>query len=278
MAKIIVTHMNPDLDAICSVWLLRRFDSDFKDARVVFVPAGETYRNSKVDSDPDIVHVDTGLGKFDHHQFKDDTCAAELVFKYLKSKKKKLGDEKALVQLIKVVNEIDHFKDCLWPNPAADYYNLILPEILDGLKISGKLDDQGLIDFGAQCLEGVYGKLKVKIKAKTDLQSGYEFNTSWGKAVGCLTQNNEVLKLGQKMGYVLVVQKDPQTEHVRIKARPDSKVDLSLVKRKLVELDPKATWFLHISKKMLLNGSTRNPKMRPSKLSLKKIIEVLKVR
>lgn len=275
MAKIIVTHMNPDLDAICSVWLLKRFDSDFKDAQVVFVPAGETYRNSKVDSDFDIVHVDTGLGKFDHHQRKEQTCAAQLVFNYLKSKREELKNDKALLRLIKVVNQIDHFQDCLWPNPTADYYNLNLPDILKGLKAGGWLDNNGLINYGGLCLEGIYISLKIKIKAEEELRFGYQFKTKWGKAVGCLTENNEVLKLGQKMGYMLVIQKDPQTEHVRIKARPDSKVDLSLVKRKLVELDPKATWFLHISKKMLLNGSTKNPKMRPSKLSLKKIIEVL---
>ena len=71
-----------------------------------------------------------------------------------------------------------------------------------------------------------------------------------------------------------MVQKDTKTEHVRIKARPDSKVDLTEVKDKLAKLDPEATWFLHISKRMLLNGSTKNPAMRPSKLSLKKVIEV----
>ena len=40
-------------------------------------------------------------------------------------------------------------------------------------------------------------------------------------------------------------------------------------------MDPKATWFLHIGKKMLLNGSVKNPKMRPTKLELGDIIKVL---
>lgn len=278
MVKIIVSHLNPDLDAICAVWLLKKFTDDFKEAQVAFVPAGETYKNNKVDSNPDVIHVDTGLGKFDHHQLKTKTCAAELVFKYLKTKKRELEDDESLIRLIKVVCQIDHFGECLWPNPTADYLELNLAEFLDGLKASGRLDDQGLINFGSQCLNGVYAKLKIKIKAEEDLKSGYEFKSLWGKAIGCLTQNNEVLKLGQKQGYVLVVQKDPQTEHVRIKARPDSKVDLSSAKAKLKNLDSKATWFLHVSKKMLLNGSTKSTKMKPSKLSLKKIIEVLETK
>ena len=74
------------------------------------------------------------------------------------------------------------------------------------------------------------------------------------------------------------LQKDAKTEHVRIKAKPDSQVDLTQTKEELAKLDPKATWFLHISKKMLLNGSTKNIKMKPSRLSLKKVIEILKDR
>lgn len=276
MNKIIVTHTNPDLDAICSVWLLRKFNSDLREAEIVFVPAGETYKSLKVDENPNIIHVDTGLGKFDHHQLSEKTCAAEIVFKYLKTKNISLEKDKALIRLIEVVRQIDNFEDCYWPNSIADYYDFNLAEFLAGLKSASKLDDQGLINFGSQCLEGVYSKLKLKIKAEKDLQKGYNFITAWGKAIGCLTRNSEVLKLGQKQGYIIVIQKNPQTENVRIKARPDSLVDLTSVQKKLSELDPQATWFLHISKKMLLNGSRKNPKMKPSRLSLKKIISVLK--
>ena len=276
MEKIIVTHFNPDLDAICSVWLLKRFDSDFNNAEVVFVPAGQTYKDAKVGEDEDIVHVDTGLGKFDHHQHKERSiCAAKLVFNYLKSQRKELEENKALLQLIEVVCDIDHFGEVLWPEPEADRYSFIISEVLDGLKQGGRLNDKGLIKFGSKCLEGIYSSLKIKVKANEDLKEGYKFQTKWGKAIGCLSENNEVLKLGQKMGYVLIVQKDAKTEHVRIKGRPDSQVDLTQVKEELTKLDPKATWFLHISKKMLLNGSIKNIKMKPSMLSLKKVISVL---
>ncbi|MFC1711299.1 chromate resistance protein ChrB domain-containing protein [Patescibacteria group bacterium] len=275
MAKIIATHNNPDLDAICSIWLLKKFDPSFEKATIVLVPAGTTYKNQKTDENDGIVHVDVGLGKFDHHQTSKRTCAAELVFNYLKSKFKYLKKDKALVRLIKVVNDIDHFSECLWPNPEADYFNFLLPDVLDGLKISGKLDDQGLIEYGSMLLEGVYSKIKIKVKAEENLKEGYEFTTKWGKAIGMLTHNNNVLKLGLKTGYIIVIQKDGNTEHVRIKARPKSPVDLTEAENKLKKLDPKATWFLHKSKKMLLNGSSKNPEMRPSSLSLKKVIEVV---
>jgi len=272
--KIIITHMNPDLDALCSVWLLKKFADDFQEAEVVFVPAGKTYQDQKVDSNPNVIHVDTGQGKFDHHQLEEKTSASQLVFNYLKSKKDGLADDQALLRLIKVVTGVDNFQDCLWSEPTADYFSFFIPQILRGLKSLGK-DDQQIIDFGSQCLNGVYTSLKIKISAEEDLKQGFEFSTRWGKAIGCLSKNNYVLKLGQKQGYLLVVQKDPQTEHIRIKARPDSRVDLTPVKEKLVKLDPQASWYLHISKKMLLNGSSHNLDVQPSKLSLRKTIEVL---
>jgi len=53
-------------------------------------------------------------------------------------------------------------------------------------------------------------------------------------------------------------------------------VDLTSTYEKLRKMDPVATWFLHVSKKMLLNGTPKNPKMKPTKLRLNDIIEVLK--
>ena len=65
---------------------------------------------------------------------------------------------------------------------------------------------------------------------------------------------------------------------MRIKVLPQSKgqdIDLTLVYEQLKKMDPDATWFLHVSKKMLLNGTPKNPKMIPTKLSLSDIIRVL---
>ena len=277
MAKLVATHINPDLDAICAVWLLRSFDKDFENASVVFVPAGETYKNQTVDSNPDIVHVDTGLGKFDHHQINDESISAsQLVFNKLKSKNKDLEKNQALIRLIKVVVETDHFGECLWPKASADYYIFDAIHILNGLKIGGKLDDSGLIEFGAKCLDGIYNSLKLKIEAEEDIQNGVVFETKWGKGIGSETSNNEFIKEAQKQGFILALQKNPDNDFVRMKARPDSGVDLTPIYDKLKLKDPEASWYLHISKRILLNGSTKNPTVKPSKLGLEEIIEILK--
>jgi hypothetical protein len=276
MEKIIVTHKNPDLDAICSVWLLRKYDQQFQDARVEFVYPGDTFQDEPVDSNDTVIHVDTGEGKFDHHQYVKKTSAAKLVFEYLKKKYTHLKEQEALIRLINIVTDIDHFGQCLWPEADSDRYSLMVYSILNGLKMSGKLDDYGLVGFGSKCLDGVFHSLKIKLHAEKELLEGKEFTTKWGKALGVETENDKVLKQGQKKGYILVVRKDPEYGNVRIKARPDSNVDFTELKAALEAADQEADWYLHISKKMLLNGSLRNPKIEPTQLSLERVIQIIK--
>ncbi len=102
--KLIVTHHAPDLDAITSVWLLKRFDSQkYADAKVAFVNPGDTISLEEAEKEfncqlHEVTHVDTGLGEFDHHQperASRDVCAATLVFDYLKEVRPEIINDKA---------------------------------------------------------------------------------------------------------------------------------------------------------------------------------------
>lgn len=84
--KIIVTHISPDLDALSSIWLIKKFLKGWGNAHVEFVSAGSTLNNKNPDEDSNIMHVDTGFGAFDHHQTSEFTCAAKKVFLYIKEK------------------------------------------------------------------------------------------------------------------------------------------------------------------------------------------------
>ena len=141
MAKIIITHVNPDLDAIAAAWLLTRFaGKDYKNCSFAFVPAGERLENE----DQNCVHVDTGLGEFDHHQEdlgQEDTCAARLVFEWLVGRKK-ISDKEALERVVSLVNDLDHFRDYSWPQPTNDSYIFFLDHVLNGLKMGGYIDDE----------------------------------------------------------------------------------------------------------------------------------------
>lgn len=291
--------MSPDWDAITSVWLLKKFLAGWQHAEVAFVPAGQKYRNQALHvhhkgEDPiertgkdEIIHVDTGLMPLDHHQIQDTTVsAASLTWDYVQEQIAKSGDHftpvhvEAISRIVAIVVEMDHFKEVFWENPAADQYEFSLHGVLEGLKWVKQDQDAYYVEFGIQCLDAMVATFENRIWAEKEIdEKGIKFETRFGPAMGFDTINDGVLKLAQKLGYVLVIRKDPRKGYVRIKALPeDGKkkgIDLTLIYEQLKKIDPDATWFLHVSKKMLLNGSPKNPKMRPTKLSLNDIIKVV---
>ncbi len=275
--KTIVTHMFPDLDAISSVWLLKKFDPQFEEARIEFVPAGTTLNNQVVDSDPDVVHTDTGGGRFDHHQTDKRTCAAELVFNYLKSSKLvTLKHQSALERLVEVVTQVDHFEDFFWPETASDRYDFSLHHLFDHLKLSGRLSDAQLITEGSKLLDAVLFGLRQKIKTEAEILKGEEFSSIWGRSLGIETQVSRVSKLAQKQGYSLVVRKENESKLVSIKCQPKQDLDLTKLYQTLKAKDPEADWYFHESKHIILNGSRHNPKVKPSNLSLTELIKIIK--
>jgi hypothetical protein len=295
--KIVVTHSAPDLDAITSVWLIKKFLPGWEDAGIKFVAAGERIDNGKWKNenqvspieqieDNEVIHVDTGLGPLDHHQTSsDEICAASLVWEYIQTKNKELRTKisekmknkmEAISRMIEVVVEDDHFKEVFRKDALADYQQFNLTGILDGLKLQYQNQDDYYYEFVSKSLDAILHEFENRIWAEKEIaQNSHEFETKFGKGIGLRTINDAVVKLAQKMGYAIVVRKDPRKGYVRIKARPENEIDLTKTYEELKRIDQDATWFLHISKKMLLNGSAKNPKMRPSKLEIDQIIKVL---
>lgn len=291
--KILVTHDSPDLDGGTSIWLIKRFLGGWENAQVKYVPAGERLNLRKPPSlsaiektkEYEIIHVDTGMGVLDHHQTSDDSvCAASLTWDYVKiqSPEFKIQNEKidkkieAIDRIVKVITEIDHFREVLWPEPSADYYEFFLENILEGLKVQRPGQNDLYLDFILTSLDALLHEFENRVWAEGEIKKAKTFKTSKGEGIGFEIINDLSVKLSQKIGYVIAVRKDPRKGYVRIKARPDSGIDLTKTYEQLKKMDPDATWFLHASHKMLLNGSVKNPKMKPSTLSLDQLIEVLK--
>lgn len=309
--KIIVTHGSPDWDAIASVWLIKKYLAGWQDAQVRFVPAGNRIshfaeasrdkQNSegidpveKIGED-EVIHVDTGLGPLDHHQTQDLLVSAasltwDFIQKHLKEAGEKFTDEhkEAVSRIVRFVVDTDHFQEVYWENPVADYHEFSFLGLLDGFKLEKPDQDEAAVNFGIECLNAITVQFENRIWAEKEIKEhGIAFETRYGKGIGFETINDTVLKLSQKMGYVIVIRKDPRKGYLRIKTLPvrsnnqkqsDKKknIDLTLLSEQLKKMDPDATWFLHVSKKMLLNGSPKNPKMKPTKLTLDKIISVVK--
>ncbi len=274
--KIIVTHLSPDLDAIASVWLVKKFFPGGKEAEIKFVPAGKTLNDLPPDNNQEITHVDTGKGQFDHHHLNEATSAAKLVYQFIEKNSYAAGFQlQVLEPIVKYVNDIDHFQEVFFPDAASDFYEFSLHQIVDGLRYSLK-DDQQIISKVSEILEAIYNIIASKIKARADIEKGFIFQSKYGKSIMMVSKNAEVLKLAQKLGYILVIKKDPVKGFVSIKTRPDKKNDLTPVYEAVQKIDKKGTWFLHISKNMLINGSTKNPYFIPTPLTPEKLIEIIK--
>jgi hypothetical protein len=280
--KTIVTHYAPDVDAISSVWLIKRFLNGWADANLAFVSAGKTLNNDMVDCDPEILHVDTGMGILDHHQTDEDTCAARRVLEYLVDHRDEVRGhhfpDEALVRMVDVINDIDHFREVYYPRPEADFYDFGFVAMLDGLKLLHPDDHVKLVEFGMMALDGIFKQFQNKVWAEEEIQKiGVVFDSPWGKGIGMETVNDEALRIAQRNGYMVAIRKDPKKGFVRMKALPDSAADFTDTWKRLKEKDPHATWFLHASKKMILNGSMKNPESHPSTLTLGEIIDVLRI-
>lgn len=274
--KTIVTHISPDLDAIASTWLIKRYLPEWESAEHEFAPAGETLDGKKVDSDPDVIHVDTGCGRFDHHQLSERSSATKRVFDYLAEEGYvREKDFEAIEHMVSFITEIDNFGEVHFPDPADIRYNFCLHEFIYPLR--GQFSsDKELVFMVMLILDSILYTVKNNLRAEDEIREGVVIKTKLGKALLMETKNESAVKHALKKGYEIVIRKDPESGTVRIKTQPNEKYDLTDLYNRIVKVDTKATWFLHASKNMLLNGSTKNPNSIPSKLTLPRLIEILK--
>jgi len=276
MIKTLVTHTSPDLDAVTGCWLIKTFLPGRDTAQLQFVPAGATYENGPVDTNRNIIHVDTGLGVFDHNQKPLRTSATKLIYEHLL--RNHHLERKVVVpleRLVHVVNELDHFAEAYFPDPTDDRYDLCLHQLVEGLKYVER-DDAKVCTASHTLLSATFQIFRKKVAAEEEIKKGYVFQSKWGRSLIMGTENEEAMKLALKMGFSFVARKDPIRGNIRIKTLPQKKLDLTPLYKKLAFEDRKASWFLHISTNMLLNGSSKNPTLIPSVISLKRLIEIIR--
>lgn len=283
--QLIITHHAPDLDAIGATWILKRFEPrKYADAKISFVNPGE-----KISIDAahelgfelhDVTHVDTGLGRFDHHQPERGSqrlSAALLVYEYVCSRSKDLEHDQALQFLAEFITEIDNFEEIHWPDASNYKYSLMIHELIRGIEFTDPHDDDSQMQFGLKCLDSAYASLTQQVKAKEIIEEkGEEFKIGSLDCLALDTRNDDTLKVAQKQGYCLVIRKDTKLGHVRIKVRPDCDLILKPLYDAIKERDSVGTWFYHASGKMLINGSRKHTSQIPSPLTLEEVVKLAK--
>ncbi|MFH2085186.1 MAG: hypothetical protein ABII21_00110 [bacterium] len=278
MSKLIVTHLHPDLDAIMAAWLLVRFNQpQFGDARFEFVPAPTTYKGLPPDNDPNVVHVDVGAGKFDHHKPGGfSTCAAKLVLEELVAEKKIDPENQSLKDMIEIAYEIDTFADCYWHGTDSPRMAFMLHEIIPALHRLQTHDNEAVTRMVFVYLDGVYQRLKDWENGREAIMEGVEFTCLWGKGIAVQSGADDVSKIAQKMGYEIVVIEDSKHGYLKVKTAPGVKLTLESLYDKIAEHESQERWVYHNSGHMLFSGSDKGLLKERSQLHLNDLLEMIK--
>ncbi|KXK07529.1 MAG: hypothetical protein UZ21_OP11001001031 [Microgenomates bacterium OLB22] len=171
-----------------------------------------------------VIHVDTGFGKYDHHQLKRRTSAAELVLRELLNKgyvKEELV--LSLERFVQVVTDFDNFRDSLRSDAAEDYHLFNASEIIFGYKgLHG--DDESVMAFGLEIMASLWNVVRQRVSAELELlEKGRSFKTPWGRTIALETKIGTIAHVALKIGYDMIIYKHPDKGFVRVKQRPNAK-------------------------------------------------------
>lgn len=264
--KTLVTHINPHLDDICGIWLFKKYHPEFKEANIEFISASHS---KAAEGSEDKVFVGTGGGQFDEHKEGLNTCAASLVYEYLKAENYIPEDEitqKALGSLTQWNKLIDTGQA---PDSQFDEFSV---QSFIRTKDNSSETSKKSVQLGIEILDRILLVLKRKQQSILDWEKRVEFQTKFGKsfAVSSETINREFCR---EQGGDLYLMYDPKYNSVQYFA-PEK--DISEIYQKVKSLDPEASWFLHQSHHMVICGSSSAPDSKPTKLSFEQLIEAIK--
>ena len=266
--KTLVTHINPHLDDVFAIWLLKKYDPKYKDFEIDFISATHDKAGEETE---DRVSVGTGGGKFDEHKEGLKTCAGSLVFDYLKSEGLLPENDlevKALESMVEWNLKID-----TGVIPVGAYDEFSVPAYIRS-KDSNKDSSLDDCELGSRILERI---LIVQIRTQESLkdwENRVEFETKFGKTIA-VKSNTIDRPFCKRAGGDLFLLLSPQYNGVQF-FTPSHELDLSPIYTKVKSLDPEADWFLHQSHHMVLCGSSSAPDAKSTKLSFEQLIEVSK--
>lgn len=275
--KTIVTHQNPHLDEITCIWLVKRFLKNWDTCSVRYMPTnpkGGTV--AAPDKNPNTMYIGVGRGKFDEHKGNVEDSATTLVYKFLiREKKIKLSkiQSTALAELVAYINDEDHGRHIT--QPSAEFtmgsVNAFLPRV--GYKSAA------ILNFGFIYLDGVFECLVEKAQLAEDWKKAVFIKTVAGPAVALQTTVNakSVLRKATHEGIQIAVVLNPKNKFRSVRAIPESTIDLTEAFERAHTAEPRAEWYLHHSKKMLICGSDVAENITLSKMSLEKLISLVAV-
>jgi hypothetical protein len=256
----IVTHTNPDLDCITAVWMLKRF-AGAASARVSFLRIGAPVPPGLRKA----LFVDIGRGELDHHQREDQVCAATLVLE-----KYSLQADSALTTIAEVARNVDHGLP-----EVRVAGSMSLTAVISGLNEKYPNDPARVLRLVSEYLDAIYAGLSLESSLAESFSEGIRFSSRWGPGFAAeTTQVRALRRYAHAHGIVLFVYLDPKTRFRGLVASGGRNVDLSAAFAKLKEMEPRAEWYLHLTKDLLICGSRKARSRQLSRLSLEQLVAV----
>ena len=213
----IVGHLAPDLDCLTAIWILMRY-AGAADAELQFVPSGQTLHGMPPDADRRIVHVDTGGGRFDHHQrASTELCAAELVRRAV------APFDLPLQRMVRQVCQIDNARA-----PTGDNAFFNINALIAGYNLLFPNRPHHVAAAMFPNLDAWYEHEARQIRLEQAFAHRLEFRTPWGLGIAMESEEGGSSKLAYGHGAVLYAYRDGNG-WMGIAAQSRSPVDLSHV-------------------------------------------------
>jgi len=270
-SKTLVTHVIPHLDDVAALWLLVRFDPASKKAPLKFVqtsPEGVKLGKGEIG-------VGVGRGMYDEHKGDKEDSAVSLVWKDLKRRGRLPGSHRgrAIAELVDFVRRGDMGEYIGKEGPG-----MAMATTLRALaKLPGESSKSATL-VGFRLLDAMLVLYEERARIDAAIARGEEFRTKWGRGVGISVEAVPGMVSGRiaELGYAMVVLRYPKNGFLHVRATPGTKVDLSRLAKIVMKEEPEARWYLHHSRKMLLQGDWIAPLTTRSKYRVKSMIALIR--
>ncbi|MBI2086246.1 hypothetical protein HYT74_02810 [Candidatus Daviesbacteria bacterium] len=265
--KTLVTHINPHLDDIAAIWLFKKYHPEFAEAKIEFVSASRDL--AAKEESVDKIFLGTGGGKFDEHKEGLQTCAGSLVYEYLKEEGYIPEDNILRGALEKLVEWNKLIDTGQAPNSQFDEFSI---QSFIRTKDNSSKSSLKSVELGEEILNRLLEVLKRREQSIVDWEKRVEFESKFGKTAAVVSETVDREFCREQRGDLYLMY-DPKYTSVQYFA---PNVDIEDIYKKVKELDPEASWFLHQSHHMVICGSSSAPDSKPTKLSFEQLINVAK--
>ena len=292
--RAILTHPSPDLDALVSVYLLRRHGHEIFPAADVCPLRFMTPRAVEEAGGPEIFErdgclvVDLGGGRFDNHPRADrpgsgdlDASAAELVATHLG-----VRDLPELGKLLAFCARQDLKGKSLSSRDPVDHA-VAIPAIIDGLNRMHPGDGAAVYAAIEPVLDAIIATERAWFDAVRDAERGSRSDVGEAQVLSMESASSSAARAGRYCGADLLVVRYLPQGHVTFSLRrngPLHGLELSGLAERvrraelsargaplqggLREIGMHGGWFLHQSHKILNKGSPKAPDVEPTVLGL----------